>query len=192
MRPSTDRPLEAARPLPFDESIGVFFQGRVIPDFSQRYVYLVGARIVLGRASGNRAGFDAWLDAAVIAQPADALIGNFAPEAIVQPFQRMHHERAEWFRRAAQGLHGERAPPRVGFRVRTHRRARQADLPVLSDERTQLVARLPFDLVLLDAVEDLLIGIEADAVGGTRFGALATDLAEVLHTQVDRLIWLER
>src|SRR6266567_5598473 len=95
-------------------------------------------------------------------------------------------------RSIAQRLNRECPPPDVWFRVRTHGRARQTDLPVLGDQRTQLVAGLPLDLVLLDAVEHLLVRIEADAVRRTRLGTLATDLAEVVDAQVDGLIRLQR
>src|SRR5207248_68468 len=66
---------------------------------------------------------------------------------------------------------------------------RQANLPVVGDQRPELVAGLPFDFVLLDAVEDLLVGIEADAVRGTRLRALTANLAEIFDAEVDRLAW---
>src|SRR5256886_10197714 len=51
---------------------------------------------------------------------------------------------------------------------------------------SQLVAGHPVRLVLLDPVVDHLV-LERQAVRRTHHRALAADLAEVLHPQVDRL-----
>ena len=60
------------------------------------------------------------------------------------------------------------------------------------DQRAQLVARFPFDLVFLHPIEDLLVSVKADAVGGAGFSAFAANLAEVLHAEVDRRIRRQR
>src|SRR6266851_5367423 len=174
-----------------DEAVHVLLERRVVADLTQRNIDRMSAVVCCG-AARHSARFDPRFDAAVIAQPAHALVRNHAPEPIVRPLQRPDHNRSQRNRRRAQRLDRQRSPPHVGLGVRANCRARQTDIPDVRDDRPQLVARLPFDLELLDAVEDLPVRIEGDAVGGTRLGALATDLAEFVDPQVDRLVGDER
>src|SRR5579859_165227 len=175
----------------FHEAVDVLFERRVVADLTQRHINWMRA-VVLGRTPRDSARLDTGLDAAVVAQPPHALVGNPAPEPVVGPLQRPDHDWSDRNRRRPQGVDGQGSPPDVGLGVRANRGARQADIPQVRDDRPQLVAGLPFDLEFLDTVEDLPVRVERDAVRRARLGALATDLAELSHPQVDGFVGDER
>src|SRR5258708_32830494 len=151
----------------FHEAVDVLFERRVVADLTQRHIDRVRA-VVLRRAPRDRARFDPGLDAAVVTQLSHPLVGNLAPEPIVGPLQRPDHHWSGRNRCGPQRPDGQRSPPYIGLGVRANCGTRQTDIPEVRDDWPQLVAGLPFDLELLDAVEDLLVRIEGDAVGGAR------------------------
>src|SRR4029450_11603705 len=108
------------------------------------------------------------------------------PEPVVDRLQRAHEHWTRGDGTRAERPDGETPPPDVGLGERADCGAGEAASPVRVHVGPDLVAREPVDLVLLDTVEDHLVP-EGHAVGGTVDRALATDLAEVLHTVVDGL-----
>src|SRR5215831_12694885 len=95
MRPSTDRPSGGAPELPFDEPVRIFFE---------RSVHAMRTRVVLRCAASYRARLDTRLDTTVVAEPSDALVGDFALHLVVDPLERADDTRPQPLRRTPQRL----------------------------------------------------------------------------------------
>src|SRR5207245_7558892 len=121
------------------------------------------------------------------AEPPSSGLPRRAPGSGVHRLQCAHEHWTCWDGARAERPYGEAPPPDVRLGERTDGGAREAASPVRVHVGPHFIAREPIDLVLLDAVEDHLVP-EGNAVGGTVDGALATDLAEVLHAVVDGLV----
>src|SRR5207245_4953784 len=164
--------------VPLHESVGVLLERRIVA-YAPYGLGRVG-RAMLRGAAGHRAGLLPGFDAGVIAEPPHSRLPRGAPEPVVDRLQRAHEEGARRDGARAERPHGEAPPPDIRLGERADGGAREAASPVRVHVGSDLVASEPIDLVLLDPVEDHLVP-ERHAVRGTVDGALATNLAKVLH-----------
>src|SRR5262245_39147420 len=125
--------------VPFDESIGVLFQGRVIAGVSD-YGSRRTLALVRSRAARNRARLVARLDTRIITEPAHAIGTSDAPVAIVDPLERPYQRgpREVWTSMQSPGR--QAVPPDIGLGERADGGASQAAAPMFVHVGSELVA----------------------------------------------------
>src|SRR5262245_60738542 len=101
-RPSPSAMLD----VPLDESIGVLFQGGVVPHIPLDLAGGAGVLVRRGAASDGTRVL-AGLDAGVVTDPAHPRLACRPPELVVDRLQHAHERGPEGDRTGAEGGHGE-------------------------------------------------------------------------------------